>query len=241
MRLRSLGHLRITPIFALALAGVSSAAGRAHAQFPGQTLPDRTADLFRPAPTRGPELAPAPFVRPAPGTRLVYTDGAFTVTKASGWRVEFVDDAKRPHMMIGGVVADSVSPPLILNEGAFEKLWPLRVGQQVQFDTQRFPAIWRWGVEVAGTERVTTDAGTFDCYVIDATVNQLVGGRKTLTDRTLFWYAPSVNAVVRRYQRRDGELVVRERRQDLVRLERPGLPPVGVPAPVAGKTAPRPR
>ena len=234
-----------------ALCAVAGAVVDAGAQLPGQTappdkMPDKVSDAVRnPAGPPAPVIAPAPFVRPAPGTRAVYTSHATTVTKATGWRVEVVDDAKRPLAIMGGFISDSASPPLIMNERAFADLWPLQVGQRIQIETQRFPTLWRWDIAVTTTERVTTDAGTFDCFVVDATVVTIAKGRRVaLTDRTLYWFAPSINAIVRVYERHDGAMNVRERRFDLVRLERPGMAPVGVAAPVAAAAAkgtPRPR
>ena len=234
-----------------ALVAVAGAAGQLGAQLPGQTAPpdkmtDKVSDAVRnPAGPPAPVLAPAPFVRPAPGTRAVYTNRATTVTKATGWRVEAVDDAKQPHSIMGGFISDSTNPPLIMNARVFEDLWPLRVGRRIQVETQRFPTIWRWDIAVTTTERVTTDAGTFDCFVVDATVVTIVKGKRVaLTDRTLYWYAPSINTIVHVYERHDGGMNVREKRIDLVRLERPGMAPVGVAAPTAaaaGKGIPRPR
>ena len=249
MRSLMLSHPRRVLLAALFAGG--SAVGELGAQLPGQTAPpdkmtDRVPDEVRnPAAQPGPVLAPAPFVRPASGTRAVYTDRAFTVTKATGWRVDVVDDAKQPRAIMGGFIPDSASPPLIMGERVFGELWPLKVGQRIQIETQRFPTLWRWDIAVTTTERVKTEAGTFDCFVVDATVVTIAKGRRvTLTDRTLYWYAPSINAIVRVYERHDGAMNVRERRFDLVRLERPGMAPVGVAAPVAAAAAkgiPRPR
>jgi hypothetical protein len=231
--------------FALALAG---APGAVAAQMPGQPpAPDKTIEgLKTPAATPGPDLKPAPWVRPAIGTRLVYSSFATTVAKVAGWRVESVDDNKSPRALVGGFIADTGGAPLLFNEEAFSQLWPLKVGNQLGVEGQRFPTIWRYEMVVTTTERVTTQAGTFDCYVVDAVIARFDRGKRApYAERILYWYAPSINAIVRTYQRRDGTMNLAERRTDLVRLERPGMAPIGPAAPAApaapAKGKPRPR
>ena len=245
MRPISLLFVRRTAIATL-LFTFAGFPGVAAAQLPGQTpSADKPEDLFKAARDSGPALAPAPWVKPAIGTRVVYGKLGMTVTKVSGWRVEYVDDNKRTRTLLGGVVRDTGVVPLLTDEQQFEELWPLKVGKRMQIEGQRYPTIWHWDVSVTTTERITVDAGTFDCFVIDAVVTTLDRGRRLpYLNRMLFWYAPSIGTVVRTYQRRDGPMNLDEGRIDLVRLERPGMPPIGAkpaPAPAAVKGSGRPR
>jgi hypothetical protein len=168
-------------------------------------------------------LTPAPYRAPAPGTRWVYDTFAQRITAATGWRTTFEDAEQRAGALLGFFIPDNPAEPLTVSKGSLDGLWPLRVGVTTSLETSRGPLRWSWKFRVVDTERVQVPAGEFDTYVVEATQSTLVapaGGAATTV--TTYWYAPSVNAVVRLLSVRAAGVQAGQRtRAQLQRIERP--------------------
>lgn len=146
----------------------------------------------------GVHLAPAPFQPPAVGTTYAFDRFVTTVTAVDGWRVDFRDPAGRPGSWVGVFLPDNPASRLALDDAALAKLWPLEVGNETVLETRRDPLRWRWTLRVVGTEVVTVPAGRFETYVVEGIEAPVIAASPTpATTLNTWWYAPSVNAVVR--------------------------------------------
>jgi len=194
---------------ALALAGASPLAAQS------ANRPPRSA--------AAPRLAPAPYRAPAPKTQWVYDAFSQRISSAGDWRITFQDGDDRPGALLGFFIPDNPADPLQVSKGSLARLWPLKVGTTTTLETSRGPLRWQWQFRVIDTERVTVPAGEFDTYVVEATQSSLVapaGGAATTI--TTYWYAPSVNAVVRLLSvRAAGPQAGQRTRAQLTRIDRP--------------------
>jgi hypothetical protein len=174
----------------------------------------------------GPAMVPAPYIKPVVGTRLVYDSFTTTIVKADHWRVEFRDDRGVVGARVGGFIADNPKVPLILDTAVLRRLWPLRLGNAIDIEAQRYPLIWRWHIAVTGTARIVTMAGTFDCYVVESTETPVIASSsRPYLDNTRYFYAPAINQVVRIEAERVGGPGAGARlAAELVRYEEPGRP-----------------
>jgi hypothetical protein len=170
-----------------------------------------------------PRLPPAAYKAPAPQTQWVYDAFSQHILAASDWRVTFQDGEDRPGALLGFFIPDNPTDPLKVTKGSLARLWPLTVGTATTLETSRGPLRWQWQFRVVDTERVVVPAGEFDTYVVEATQSTLVapaGGAATTI--TTYWYAPSVNAVVRLLSLRAvGPQAGQRTRAQLMRIERP--------------------
>ena len=187
----------------------------------------------------GPKMADAPYAVPAPGTKEIFTNFSNVITgRTDRWHVKFTSAAGRPGMRTGLFIPDNPSSPLTIDTTRLAQLWPLRVGTKVALEVQRYPRKWIWRIEVSGTERLKVAAGEFDTFLVTGTESQslVTGNDKVSTMLYTFWYAPSINAVVRvRSLRTDGTEELFRSGAELLRLERPGKPSIGAAKPVAPK------
>ena len=154
-----------------------------------------------PPPRKAPDpvLAPAPWAPPAPGTTFRYEGFAYRVTKTDGWRTSFVDDKGAPGQQLSLFFSEDPRQPYKFPADSIAALWPLRIGTRTSFQVFKGPLQWRYVVRVIGTERVAVPAGTFDTYLVTALELPLLTADPAgvRTRMTTFWYAPSINAVVR--------------------------------------------
>ncbi len=194
--------MKLVPVAMLAAlllaAGCENPAGPATSD-PSASEP-AAPDASAPA-TDGPELAPAAFGPPNPGsivmgrredgtlekTRVVGIDGfAVTVERAGEriTRVPFCHACGHPR-----------EEPIEM--ARYEALWPLEVGKSVTFQRRRDRdgTIWVHTVEVTGTETIETELGPLATYVVRQEVRGTGRdrGRGTRTQ----WYAPQLDWPVR--------------------------------------------
>lgn len=181
-------------------------------------------DAETPAVPPGPTMLPAPYLKPIVGTRLVYDAFANVIVRADSWRVEFRDERGEMGARVGGFIPDNPKIPLALDAGLFAKLWPLRIGNALDIEAQRYPLIWRWHIAVIGTAHVVTQAGPFDCFLVEAVETPVVStSNRPYTDVTRYWYAPSIGQVVRiDAERVGGPGAGAHRTAELVRVDAPG-------------------
>ena len=246
--LRSRLSSPIALAFVAVAIGLSLTAGsRLHGQRPGQpdSLPPgytRDAKGGLVPPKSGGSVVPGvAYVSPAVGTREVYTNFTSVITGNDGWRTTFLLEKGAPGVRSAFFLPDDPKGELVYDPAVFNELWPLKVGRTLVMETQRFPDLWMWRFVVAGTERVTVRAGTFDTYVIESFEEPRTPGKKQPAYRrnAKYYFAPDINAIVRF----TSEEFVGERRAkttvvELVRLERPGKPLVGAPVTAARPAAP---
>lgn len=146
-----------------------------------------------------PVLAPAPWAPPAPGTTFRYEGFTYRVGRTEGWRTSFVDDRGAPGQQLSLFFSEDPRKPFKFPSDSIAVLWPLRTGGRTSFQVFKGELQWRYVLRVIGTERVTVPAGTFDTYLVTALELPLLTSDPAgvRTRMTTFWYAPSINAVVR--------------------------------------------
>jgi hypothetical protein len=140
------------------------------------------------------------FHCPKPGTVIETSlGGRLRFLEQDGFRCWYRDEngaeSSRFAMLLGGD-----SPWLGKGGEQIRDLWPLAVGKRRWFivdgvSSGGFPTSWYETYTVAGKERVTVPAGTFDAYVIDWQEQGREGNGYTAMHR--FWYAPSLGYAVR--------------------------------------------
>lgn len=148
---------------------------------------------------KSPPLGPAPYVPPPVGTVYRYSGFTNTVLAADGWRVRFADQKGREGLRVGVFITDDPKQPSTIDSAALAKLWPLRTGTQTIVLARRNRDVARWLFKVVGQQFVGVPAGTFQAYVVQAVVRpeELKDPRNQTTIGFTWWYAPTINAVVR--------------------------------------------
>jgi hypothetical protein len=111
------------------------------------------------------------FTPPAVGTKFYPSSGGyFEVNKVDGRTMTTVNAVQRELLWLGGIVG--FQPGYQFSREEAEKLWPLEIGKKVTFPvsgtSQGYSATWQWTITVKSAEKVTTEAGTFDTFVIEA-------------------------------------------------------------------------
>ncbi len=167
---------------------------------------------------------PAPYVAPAIGTTYVYTHFTNTVISVDGWRTVFRDGKGKRAARISHFIPDNPDQPLkIPDEAALKYLWPLAIGAKTSVHTVRGAEQEQWDFVVSDTVTVKVPAGTFLTYRVDGTQNTVMTADPTriITNLTTYWFAPSVNAVVRvKFVQAKGPRQNGIARNELLRIER---------------------
>jgi hypothetical protein len=157
------------------------------------------------------------FRCPAPGTEIDFSDGTRRVFAAS--TAPGVLDcsftaagAARAATAFGAFSSSSA-------EEALQRLWPLRVGNQVSFVNQaNIDRSYDETYRVVRHEMATVPAGTFDTFIIEwdgrGTDQYANGYHETAT----FWYAPEIGYVVKVEHHLMGGLYARLGDEEAVRV-----------------------
>ncbi len=117
-----------------------------------------------------------------------------TAAKASGPRGAYTDANGKSGGFYPGCWGCGGS--MTIDEEAYRTLWPLEKGKRVVFlrtapDGQRARIV----ITVAGSERITTPAGSFDTYILDGRLENI--GGPTYSAQVRAWWAPGRGWVVR--------------------------------------------
>lgn len=84
----------------------------------------------------------------------------------------------------------------VIDEAAYAALWPLAKGNRVAFlRTEADGKRARMVITVAGTETITTPAGTFETYILDGRLENVDGTPYSAQVRA--WWAPGPGWVIR--------------------------------------------
>lgn len=140
-----------------------------------------------PAPSFG---DPVPFACPRPGTEIDFrsgnkrvfgtADGIFCPYESAGQRRRAT-----PFGAYGGDAAQALA-----------RLWPLKLGNQVSFQTRSGQTTSSERFYVTRRVPVTVAAGTFDAFLIDWDASAS-GLTAAYSEHGQFWYAPEVGYVVK--------------------------------------------
>ncbi len=85
---------------------------------------------------------------------------------------------------------------MVIDEASYAALWPLEKGKRVAFlRTAPDGKKSRMVITVAGTERITTPAGTFDTWILDGRLESVDG--PTYSAQVRAWWAPGPGWVIR--------------------------------------------
>lgn len=159
-----------------------------------------TACSERPAPTyRGAE---ANLLYAVPGTKIELANLAngtasetrITVAAPQGARGTYIGADGQQGAFYPGCWGCGTG--MTIEEAKYAQLWPLETGKQVVFlrtapDGQKA----RVQIQVAGTEDVTTPAGTFEAWILDGRIETISGPRYSAQVRA--WWAPNPGWVVK--------------------------------------------
>jgi hypothetical protein len=146
-----------------------------------------------------PPLGPAQYVAPAVGTTYRYIGFTNVVLSSEGWRVRFADDHGREGLRVGLFITDDIKHPSEIDSTALARLWPLHKGAETVVMTRRGRDQSRWMFKVIGEKYVDVPAGNFQTYIVQGVMRpeKLTDPKTETTLAFTWWYAPSINAVVR--------------------------------------------
>lgn len=142
-----------------------------------------------------------PFVPPTPGSKVQLSSG--------GWlEVDSVDNATVRTVNAAGAQGNWVAACYFLgkktsvNRDAIAALWPLSTGKTISAEARSDEQRWSLDFKVAGIEKTTVAAGTFDTWIIEVDQTALTHAFKSVTR---CWYAPDIGFFVKRnYEVKEG-------------------------------------
>lgn len=150
-----------------------------------------------------PELAPAPLEYAAAGSIIIYADTYNGNTRDIRLTIIGTDGAGVKYLRANGTEGRSYiagcfacGPNRTIDEEAYRRLWPLKVGNKTSFArTRANGSISTINIAVDKTETITVPAGTFDTYVLTGTIRNR-GWNASFTH----WWAPELGWLVKREQ-----------------------------------------
>src|SRR5690348_15792749 len=160
-----------------------------------------------------PSEAEPDFQCPQPGTVIAYSDGSsLTFTFQAGMTCR----ARTKEGLLVPLFAGLLLPGADLDKNQGERLLPLRVGNQIEFQTSGSSAratgdivdtikdlYFDNTVKVVGQEKVVTAGGTFDTFVVEW--HRQVRGRWLGAWLGTAWLAPDLGATVKfKFETRQG-------------------------------------
>jgi hypothetical protein len=164
-----------------------------------------------------PGFAADPFQCPKAGTVLTYSSGGrVTIGEQDGFTCVAKDVNGRPFRLLLGLTG---IPEFASSHG--EKLYPFRVGNQIEFDrnadthttvgstvTNSTVVAFHDVIRVVRQERVTTKAGTFSAFVIEHRENSLLAnGTPPWRLLYTYWWAPQLGYAVKQVDEMNGRVM----------------------------------
>jgi len=134
------------------------------------------------------------FSAPTPGVRYLVQNGYFQIVSVDGMTVKTVNAANQTATWFAGMLYSSHQ----IDKASVEAIWPLEVGKTVTFLEQADKDAWCHTLTVQREETVSLQAGNFSTIVIEDRFRSIGGEQGGLDVLRTFWYAPSVNWVVKR-------------------------------------------
>ena len=151
------------------------------------------------AAAESPQLGPARFKVPPEGTRLVYENletgerQSGVVDKSEGFIVRWTWQGQA-NESITHFCTDCRWAGIGPDGGPLGPLFPLEDGKGVQFKIARGRTVWLDEILVVGTDRLTTPAGTFDCYLVR---RRSKSPDESWRGEQLSWYDPVLGWIVK--------------------------------------------
>jgi hypothetical protein len=160
-----------------------------------------------------PSFADDPFQCPRPGTVLTWSSGGrVTIGDQDGFTCVAKEANGRLLRRSLGFIGN---PEFASSHG--EKLYPFRVGNQVEFDRMATHisassivtnslVVAHDVVRVVRQERVTTKAGTFSAFVIEQRESPVRADSATWTLLDTYWWAPQLGYAVKHVTEMNGRV-----------------------------------
>jgi len=156
----------------------------------------------------GPQLSPASFNPPPPGTTLVWqgtSAGEAVIKQNEGLLARWTWQGKAIERY-GLVTRGDVGKHFAASD--VDAFWPLVNGKSVTYLRKDGSKVWQDSLTVVGTETVVVPAGTFDAYLIQYESTARHG---EWSGKLRVWYAPSLGwAVKNEYSDSTGEASYQE-------------------------------
>jgi hypothetical protein len=146
-------------------------------------------------PSRADEMA---FKPPSLGTRLYLTTGGYLeLDSTEGTVIRTVNPGYGVQPWFAACYVPGRGSQ-IEDPAAIDALWPLAVGKQVSWRSQRQQFEWQHRLRVARRETVTVPAGAFETWVIEHDEKGLTHDHHTVDE---CYYAPELGFAVKKTQR----------------------------------------
>lgn len=137
-----------------------------------------------------------PFVPPTLGTKVFYSSGGyFEADSLNGTTVRVVNSRLAQTDLLAACYAAGRQEKY--DPAALDKLWPLTPGKTVTTEITMGDRRWSLLIRVVGQQKLRTQAGTFDTWLITIDDTAL-----THAFRAVFqcWYAPEIGLPVKRHK-----------------------------------------
>jgi Protein of unknown function (DUF3108) len=130
----------------------------------------------------------AEFHCPPPGTEIDFVSGVRAMFEAT--------DSAGCHLR-GGATSDAATLFGVYpteQRGAVQRLWPLKVGNEVSFRWTQDYFEWQETYRVVRRENLTVNASTFDTFVVEWTAR---ASRPGNDQQVTLWYAPELGSFIK--------------------------------------------
>jgi hypothetical protein len=158
----------------------------------------------------------APFEPPKPGAIFEYDDFKIVFQNSGDRRFRYSHNNGKSYSITSLFVIDPKGGANIRNEQeVHNKLWPLKVGNYIEFNADAHRGSWLFSVKVTGTEKISLAGKEMDAFVIEVDEEST---SYTFRKVTTIWYSPELKYVVRsRSKVIEGPYYGRSRNYELVK------------------------
>jgi hypothetical protein len=158
----------------------------------------------------------APFELPKPGVIFEYDDFKIVFQNSSDRRFRYSHSNGKSYATTSLFVVDPKSGANVSGEQeVHNKLWPLKVGNYIEFDADSHRGRWLFSVKVTGTEKIRLAGKDLETFVIEVDEESTVATYRKITTK---WYSPELKYIVRsRSKVVEGPYYGRSRNYELIK------------------------